>query len=873
MLLKIDPEIFKLCPDFKLGAIILRGIDNSKRVSSVESLLRGICAQREKQFKEADPFEDPMIQCWSSAYGNFGVNPKKYPPSIAALLKRVRSGKDLPHINLLVDLYNYFSLKYLLPIGGEDLDWLHGDLELTFTKGGEPFRPIGSIDVEFAKEGEAAYKDRAGITCRYWNYRECERTKFTSKTRNALILIEDMSKMHMDEFGSILRDVQNNLIKYIGGQIEPYILNEENRQLDLQVEGRTHGDDSKIPQQEVAHYLATHPGAEYKEAKKPEPKRDENAKQVSMDKVKAPEKLNLSDAGSTQSQLFEIVKNALAEAFEDAVQFEDRIKIDYPAQAEHGDYASNIALAISKDLGKNPREVAEAVSEKIVVGEMIKKVEVAGPGFINIFVSDEYLNSEVDKVLGEKEKYGLSELGAGKNLVVEYSQPNIAKPLGVHHLLSTIIGQSLYNIFDSLGFNAISVNHTGDWGTQFGKLIYAFKQWGDKATVETDPINELLKLYIKFHDEAEKDETLVDRGREEFKKFEEGDKENRELWQWFVDESYKEILKTYKHLGGVRFDHMHPESFYEDKMDSIIQAGKEMGIFVEGKEGALVIEYEDENIPTLPVIKKDGSTLYITRDFAALKYRLENWDPVRILYVVDVAQSLHFQQLFAAAAEFEWFKPVAKHIVFGRMQLKDQRMSTRKGTVILLDDVLKEAEKRAKEIIEEKNPNIANIEDVARAIGIGAVKYSVLSQNRNTNITFDWDKMLSFDGNSAPYLQYTYARARSILRKAQALEADPQPQENSPDSEDTAQKIHALLSQFPKFQERTIAAAVEYKPNIIANFVFDFAQTFNAFYNAVPVLRADSPEKVKERLKIVEASAQIIKNALSLLGVEVVEEM
>jgi DNA/RNA-binding domain of Phe-tRNA-synthetase-like protein len=255
MHLRIDPEIFAQHPDLKIGAIILRGINNHKRVSSVESLLRGICAQRKNEFKDKEIYDDQMVHAWSQAYGRFGINPKKHAPSVAALLKRVKAGKEIPHINLLVDLYNYFSLKYLLPIGGEDLDWLYGDLNLTFTKGGEPFRALGSIDIDFAKEGEVAYKDSAGITCRYWNHRECERTKFRDKSNNVLILIEDMSKMHMDSFGAVLKDIQNNLIKYIGGQIEPYILNEENREIDLRVEGRSHADDSRVPQQERAHFL------------------------------------------------------------------------------------------------------------------------------------------------------------------------------------------------------------------------------------------------------------------------------------------------------------------------------------------------------------------------------------------------------------------------------------------------------------------------------------------------------------------------------------------------------------------------------------------------------------------------------------------
>ena len=858
MKLQIDPKIFSQHPNLKIGAILIKGINNSKRVSSVESLLRGVCAQRAKEFKDKDVFDDPMVSAWCQAYGKFGVNPKKYSPSIAALLKRIQGGKEIPHINVLVDLNNYFSLKYMLPVGGEDLDWLCGDVRLTFAKGGEAFRPIGSIEIERAGEGEASYIDEGGITCRYWNYRECERTKFSSKTVNAMILIEDLSNMHLDEFGKILKDMQNTIIKYIGGQIEPYILNEENTEIDLGIQGRPHADDAKVPQQEKAHYMEQHP--EFKE--KPEP--------APVQKYILPNKEEpsfiINDSKMPGQMILGIVSQALTKAFPDLEFATDHI--EYPAQDAHGDYASNVAMHLSKTLGLPPRDIAQKIIDNLEKGSLIDKVEIAGPGFINFFLSKPYLESELAKVLNEKENYGSLKIGDNKNVIVEYSAPNIAKPLGVHHLLSTIIGQSIYNFYKEIGFNAISINHIGDWGTQFGKLIFAYKKWGSREVIEQDPIAELLKLYVKFHDEAESDSSLEDEGRNEFKKFEEGDEENRDLWKWFVELSMDEINNTYNKLGGIHFDFVQGESFYEDKMDAILNDGKAKGVFVEGKEGAYVINYDDENIPTVPVQKKDGTTLYMTRDFATLKYRIDHWDPLKILYVVDVAQSLHFKQLFEGAKQLAWYNGVGEHILFGRMHMKDGTMSTRKGTVVLLNDVLDEAVKRATQIVEEKNPNLNDKENVARVIGIAAVKYNILSQNRTTDITFDWETMLSFDGNSAPYLQYSYARAKSIIRRISDSST-----ENIGDPENVDEKITDLLRILPKYSEYLIAAAKEYKPNILANYIYNLAQKFNSFYNTVPVLRADSEEKRSERIRIVEASAQVIKNGLRLLGVEVVEEM
>lgn len=580
--------------------------------------------------------------------------------------------------------------------------------------------------------------------------------------------------------------------------------------------------------------------------------------------------------------------------------------VEYPAQEDRGDYATNIAMQLTKEIGSPPRKIAEKILENMGKTELVEKADVAGPGFINFFISRKALEEETKRINEKGGDYGKLQREEKRPVILEYSAPNIAKPLGVHHLLSTIIGQSLYNIFKEAGYETLSINHIGDWGTQFGKLIYAYEKWGDEETIKKSPISEFLKLYVKFHEEAEQNPELEDEARKEFRKFEEGNERNRELWKWFVEESMKEINKTYERLGGMHFDYTQGESFYEEKMDDILEDGKKKGVFEKGDEGAFVINYEDENIPTVPIQKKDGTTLYMTRDFATLKYRIERWDPYRILYVVDVAQSLHFKQLFLGAERLGWYDGErAEHILFGRMHMKDGGMSTRKGNVILLEEVLDEAVLRAEKIVEEKNPGLADKKEVAEKVGIGAVKYNILSQNRMTDITFEWDRMLSLEGNSAPYLQYSYARAKSILRKAESAEApageraevkteseksglddaenpqstdpvNPKPENLKPaDSEPEsgiAEKTAALMRLFPRYKERLESAVAERKPNILANYLYELAQRFNSFYNAVPVLTAETEEK-NARLEVVSASAQLIKNGLELLGVEVVEEM
>lgn len=861
----IEPKIFEHNRDLKLGVITIKGINNSKRISAVESLLRGVAAQKGKYYSDKDIHAEPMIKVWEQAYSKFDINPKKYLPSISALLKRVAAGKDIPHINPLVDLYNYFSLKELLPIGSEDLDWLCGDLRLTYTKGGEPFRPIGSIEVKSANEGEVAYMDEAGITCKYWNHRECERTKLTPKTVNAAIFIEDLSKMPRDVFTKKIEEVGNAILKYMGGKVEMQILDEENRIVDFGIQGRKNMNDAKIPAQEKAHHMQL---ASQKQTKSEEIQ--PNAIEVTLpqnhDLSPRPAKaidLGVESPELLKNQIKQLTETALLKAY----KLHREIKIEYPAQREHGDYATNIALVLSKELEVGPREIAEHIVNNFPDNDLIQNMEIAGPGFINFFINESTLSAEIFSVLEQKEAYGNTLSGKDKPLIIEYCSPNIAKPLGVHHLLTTVIGQSLANITEKLGFNTIKINHIGDYGTQFGKLLYAYKNWGSKEKLEAHPIEEMLKLYVKFHEEAEKTPEIEDIARQEFKIFEDGDFENIQLWKWFVDESMKEINQTLEKLGGIKFDYNLGESFYQDKMDPILREGKEKGIFVKGEEGAFIAEFDDPNLGTAIIQKKDGATLYLTRDLATIKYRIEEWHPVKILYVVDIAQTLHFKQLFKIAERFPWYHGEGEHVWFGRMSMKDSKMSTRKGNVVLLDDLINEAEQRALKIIEEKSPNLKGKEKTAHIVGIGAIKYNILSQNRTTNIVFDWDKMLSFDGNSGPYLQYTYARGKSILRKSEEVIGD-----SLPDAENTDILTRNLVGLFPKFKEFIALSAKDYKPNHLCGYLYELAQNFNSYYNSIPVLRTTDEKRI-QRLKIIEATCQILKNGLALLGIEVVDEM
>lgn len=543
------------------------------------------------------------------------------------------------------------------------------------------------------------------------------------------------------------------------------------------------------------------------------------------------------------------------------------ISLEYPRDPSHGDYACTIAMQLSKIMGKAPQDIAREIIDNIGKNELIKSCEIAGPGFINITASNKAYENSLQEALKEIESgmFGRKS-NISEKVIIEYSQPNIAKPLGVHHLLSTIIGQCLSNIFRFRGFETTSINYIGDWGTQFGKLIYAYKTWGKKEVVEKNPIQELLKLYVQFHNEAEKNEKLEDKGRGEFKKLEEGNAENTKLWKWVVKISLKEIEKTYKKLGGITFDHIWGEARVRNKALEIIEDGKKKKLFKEGEEGALMMFFPNEKYPPYMIQKKDGTTLYSTRDLATIKEREKMVQNGRMVYVVDVAQKLYFEQLFETARLLGYVKKSRpEHVSFGRMQFEDGQMSTRKGKVILLDDLIDEAVKRAGEKIKEHESDISEEEKnkLAEMMGIGAIKYNTLSQNRMKNYTFDWNTMLSFEGNSAPYLQYAYTRTQSLLRKSE-------------NKTEMVSKIHisekeekTLARELLKFEEILNEVLTDYKPNILCAYLFELSQAFSLLYNNLPILNAEKQENRETRIMLTKATAFVLKTGLELLGIQV----
>ena len=558
----------------------------------------------------------------------------------------------------------------------------------------------------------------------------------------------------------------------------------------------------------------------------------------------------------------ELIASELAKVIDSLDQDAILNLLEQPKSSDLGDIAFP-AFSLAKVERKAPQAIAADIAEKIDQSAF-EKVVATGP-YVNFFLDKSKISDQVIKsVIEAGADYGQQDEGHGQNITIDLSSPNIAKPFSVGHLRSTVIGDALSNIFRKMGYNTIKINHLGDWGKQFGLLMVAYKKWGSKEAVEANPIDELLKLYVRINAEIENDPELDEEGRKWFKKLEDGDPEATELWQWFRDESLVEFNRIYKILG-VEFDSLNGEAFYNDKMDEGVQILEDKGLLKESK-GASIVELDDVNLPPAMIKKSDGATLYITRDIATAIYRARTYNFVKNIYAVGQEQSNHFRQLKAVLKKmgFDWSDDMV-HVDFGLVTKNRQKLSTRKGNIILLEPTLQEAISRAKAQIEEKNPELENKEEVAHAVGVGAVKFYDLKTDRRNGYDFDLEAMVSFEGETGPYVQYAYARIQSILRKANFT---PSTDATYSLSDPESWEIIKLLQDFSRVVKR---AAENYDPSLIAKYAINLAQAFNKYYAHTRILD-ESPER-ESRLALSYSTAVVLKEALRLLGVDAPEKM
>ena len=542
--------------------------------------------------------------------------------------------------------------------------------------------------------------------------------------------------------------------------------------------------------------------------------------------------------------------------------------IETPKDNKNGDYAFP-CFRLAKELRKAPPVIANEIKEKIEQVDEIEKIEVAG-GYLNFFISKSILVKEVLEEISKSEQFGKSGIGKEKNIVIDYSAPNIAKPFHIGHLRSTVIGGALYNIYKYLGYNVTGVNHLGDYGTQFGKLIEGYKLWGKEYDIEKDPINELTKIYIRINEACKNDEQILENCRNNFKKLEDGDTYCVEIWKKFRELSLQEFQKVYDLLGS-KFDSWNGEAFYSDKMPEVIDILGKTGKLVES-QGAKIIDLEDKGINTPCIIEKtNGSTTYATRDLAAILYRARTYDFDKALYVTSYEQVLHFKQVFEVAKLLgldEKYTKGLEHVSFGMVLLPEGKMSTREGNIIKLEELLNEAISRAKEIIEQKNPDLENKEEVAKKVGIGAVIFNDMSASRIKDEVFDWNTILNFQGETGPYIQYTYVRTKSVLEKVGYL----------PKIEDV--KINNLLDEYSlailkliyNFEDVLVQVTNKNEPSILARYLIDLAKSYSSFYNENKIIVEDKDIQ-NARVYLTYATSEVLKQGANLLGMQMPEKM
>ena len=541
--------------------------------------------------------------------------------------------------------------------------------------------------------------------------------------------------------------------------------------------------------------------------------------------------------------------------------------IEIPKDTKNGDY-SFPCFRLAKGLKQAPQVIANEIKEKIELDENIEKVDVAG-GYLNFYINKKVLANQVLEEISKTEEYGKSKIGKGKNIIVEYSSPNIAKPFHIGHLRTTLIGNSLYKVYKYLGYNTTGINHLGDYGTQFGKMIEGYKMWGNEYNLEEDPINKMMDMYVRINDLCKKDENVLERCRENFRLLEAGDKYCVELWNKFKDLSMVEFNKIYDKLD-VKFDSIKGESFYSDKIDEVVKKLEEKGKLTES-EGAKIVDLSDVGIDTPCIIQKaNGSSIYATRDLAAIMYRARTYDFDKCLYVVAYEQNLHFKQIFEVAKYLvdEKYAKGLEHVSYGMVSLPSGKMSTRLGNVVKIEDLLNETINKAKEIITEKNAELENKEDVAEKVGIGAIIFNTLSTQNIKDQIFDWDQALNFQGETGPYIQYTYVRTKSVINKAGQV----------PEFKNV--KIEYLLDEnsinvlklIYNFENILISVTEKNEPSILARYLIDLAKAYSSFYNENKIIGNDKDIQ-DARVYLTYAVGQVLKQGASLLGMKMPEKM
>jgi len=849
---KVSNTIFKAHPDLIEAVVVLRNINNRSDGSEILNLLRNEEEKKRKEFEDKTLSDHSMIKPWREAFRKFGSKPNKYSSSVEALLKRVFSGNELPDISPLVNLYNYCSIKHIFPFGGEDFCGIYGDMELKYSEGNEAFTPILSKEQEPPDKGEIAWIDDYGITCRKWNWRQCDRTKITEKTKEGYFIIDALPPATKEDVEKAAKEFIALAKEHLNAEGEIFWLDKDNPKAEIDIETK---ELSEIEKQKV---------------KKLSSRKTVKKKQQKIRNYATPKNLftQYADISLPACQLREILHKAIQKMGTPYQLAKDQIHIEHPQNEQFGDYSTNISMVLAGKLKNDPKEIADKLKEEInqlKKNDLIEQADVVG-GFINFKLKKEWLISQLQQINIEKDTFGHSSRKKNFKVMVEFGQPNTHKMPHIGHLFSFVIGESLSRLVEALGFDLFRANYQGDIGPHVAKCIWAYMKNKPKVPdTYREKANLLQQMYQEGATAYKEDANIKDEIDELNKKIYLKETSITEIWKetrsWSV-----EFYKEFEEKLGVTYDRYYFESEAADPGKEIVL--KNVGTVFKKSKGAIIFEGSKYGLHDRVFITQKDTPTYEAKDMALQKIKMKEWPFDTMITTTAHEQNEYFGVVFKALEELdENFKGKLNHLGFGMVHLKGGKMSSRTGNIITGINLVEQGIQEVRKIIKDrKNLTSEEIDHISEKVGIGAIKYSLLKTNPLLDVTFSFKESVSFEGDSGPYLQYTYARARSILRDTGSWETESL---NQLGNEEEMTLLHTLY----KFPEIVFEAGNNLAPNLICSYLFDLAQKFNLFYKKHKVLIAKTEGLRNARLALTAASAQVIKNGLYLLGIEVLEKM
>lgn len=858
MKFKISSKILKKYPKLIEAVVILRDIDNTVGGKEVLKLLREEEKKKRKEFKDTNLTSHPQIRAWQEAFKSFGSKPNKYSSSIEALLKRVIKGQELPDINPLVNLYNYCSIKHILPFGGEDFAGLYGDMELKFCDGIEEFIPIFGKESEPPDKGEISWVDDKGVTCRKWNWRQCDRTKITENTKQGYFIIDGLPPATEINIKKAAEDFISLAKKYLNAKGEVYWLDKNNLETEVDIETK------KTIKEERG------------KTKDSSSLKSKGTKIKKQKEQKNPLK-DLVDEDLQKLQLRKIIYEALKKSGYNKYLKKEDIEIEHPQNESFGDYTSNYSFLISKKIKKDPltigNEIKECIENELKGSKSLTGIsywpdnlKVIG-GFTNIWLSREFLVEEIKKIITQKDKYGSSLEKKNFKLIVEFGQPNTHKMPHIGHLFSYVFGESIARITETMGIKIFRANYQGDVGPHVAKCIWALKKFKPDIPKTLRGKADVLQLmYQKGATAYKEDEKVKKEIAEINKKIYLKDPSIENFWEetrsWSID-----LYKKFESSIGVHYDRYYFESEAAPIGKKIVESN--VGKVFEKSQGAIIFEGSKYGLHDRVFITKKGTPTYEAKDMGLQTIKYKEWPFDYMIIATAHEQSEYFKVVIKALEELDSkFIGKIRHFGFGMVRLKSGKMSSRLGNIITGIGLVEQAVEAVGDLIREREKfTNKEREEIAEKVGIAAVKYSFLKNNPLQDSTFDFEESINFEGNSGPYLQYTYARAKSILKETKS----PTASHLTPTAEFNKEEM-AILRTLYRFPEVVSGAGINLAPNLICNFLFDLAQKFNLFYKKHPVLKAESGKR-ETRIALTSAVAQVLKNGLHLLGIEVLEKM